>query len=104
MKIQSLLLLGIIECWSLVVVAQAPVSSALPSAPAKPSTHQAKKDPAHSAMQDPGERKFQENCSRCHNAPEDLSPRITGTVVQHMRVRASLSAADAREILRYLAP
>jgi cytochrome c5 len=55
-------------------------------------------------VQDPGERKFQANCSRCHNAPEQLSPRIVGTVVRHMRVRASLSAEDERDILRYLAP
>lgn len=53
---------------------------------------------------DPGERKFQANCSRCHDAPQQLSPRITGTVLRHMRVRASLSAEDEREILRYLAP
>ena len=51
-----------------------------------------------------GERKFLENCSRCHSAPEQLSPRITGTIVIHMRVRASLSAKDAQDILRYLSP
>jgi cytochrome c5 len=56
------------------------------------------------AAQDPGERKFQANCSRCHDAPEQLSPRITGTVLRHMRVRALLSAEDERDILRYLAP
>jgi cytochrome c5 len=56
--------------------------------------------PAH----DPGEQKFQANCSRCHTAPEQISPRIAGTVVRHMRVRASLSAEDERDILRYLAP
>jgi cytochrome c5 len=54
--------------------------------------------------QDPGEHKFQTNCSRCHTAPEQLSPGIAGTVVRHMRVRASLSAVDERDILRYLAP
>jgi hypothetical protein len=48
--------------------------------------------------------KFRQNCSRCHNAPQELSPRISGTVVQHMRVRASLSEADAQAILLYLAP
>lgn len=57
-----------------------------------------------SPAQDPGERKFQANCSRCHTAPEQLSPRIVGTVARHMRVRASLSAEDERDILRYLAP
>jgi cytochrome c5 len=56
------------------------------------------------AAQDPGERKFQENCGRCHTAPEQLSPRIAGTVLRHMRVRASLSAETERDILRYLAP
>ena len=54
--------------------------------------------------QDIGERKFQENCGRCHTAPEQLSPRITGTIVMHMRVRASLSDEDSKEILRYLSP
>ena len=56
------------------------------------------------ASQDPGEKAFQANCSRCHSAPEQLTPRIAGTVVRHMRVRASLSAKDAQAILRYLAP
>jgi mono/diheme cytochrome c family protein len=51
-----------------------------------------------------GEQKFQQNCSRCHNAPESFPPHISGTIVKHMRVRASLSEEDAREILRYLNP
>lgn len=56
------------------------------------------------AVDEPGERKFQANCSRCHTAPEQISPRITGTVLRHMRVRASLSAEDEQDILHYLAP
>jgi cytochrome c5 len=67
-----------------------------PTSTAQPSTT--------TVAQDPGERKFQANCNRCHNAPEQISPRIAGTVVRHMRVRASLSAEDERDILRYLAP
>jgi len=59
---------------------------------------------AAATTQDPGERKFQANCSRCHTAPEQLSPGIAGTALRHMRVRASLSAVDERDILRYLAP
>ena len=51
-----------------------------------------------------GEQKFQQNCSRCHKAPESFPSHISGTVVKHMRVRASLSEEDAREILRYLNP
>jgi cytochrome c5 len=52
----------------------------------------------------PAEHAFQANCSRCHSAPEGFSPRITGTVVRHMRVRANLSADDERLILSYLNP
>jgi cytochrome c5 len=52
----------------------------------------------------PGERVFQANCGRCHNPPEQLSPRITGTVLRHMRVRALLSPQDERDLLKFLAP
>lgn len=55
-------------------------------------------------QQSEGERKFQINCGRCHNPPEQVSPRIAGSVIRHMRVRAMLSQEDAREILEYLAP
>jgi cytochrome c5 len=51
-----------------------------------------------------GERVFEQNCSRCHNAPEGFSPRISATIVQHMRVRASLSRHDEQELLKYLNP
>jgi mono/diheme cytochrome c family protein len=68
----------------------------------KPAEAPAKSTSAQSP--DIGERKFQANCSRCHTAPEQLSPSITGTVVRHMRVRASLSAQDEKDILKYLAP
>jgi cytochrome c5 len=51
-----------------------------------------------------GERAFKTNCSRCHYAPDTLNPRITGTVLRHMRVRANLSASDERAILTYLNP
>jgi cytochrome c5 len=51
-----------------------------------------------------GAKKFEENCSRCHNAPEGFSPRISGTIVRHMRVRASLSKKDAEAILKFLNP
>jgi cytochrome c5 len=53
---------------------------------------------------DVGQRKFDANCGRCHSFPEQLSPSLTGTVVRHMRVRANLSAEDAKDILRFLAP
>jgi cytochrome c5 len=66
-------------------------------------TGSATKQPAE-ALQNQGEKAFQANCSRCHNAPEQIPPRISGTVIKHMRVRASLSAKDAQAILQYLAP
>jgi cytochrome c5 len=56
------------------------------------------------AATNPGERAFQANCGRCHNPPEQLSPRIVGTVLRHMRERALLSPQDERDILKYLAP
>lgn len=51
-----------------------------------------------------GERLFQIQCARCHHAPEQLPPRITGTVLRHMRVRALLSQEDERALMKYLAP
>ncbi|HEY0758844.1 MAG TPA: hypothetical protein VGD59_06270 [Acidisarcina sp.] len=51
-----------------------------------------------------GEAIFKQQCSRCHNAPDGFSPRISGTVLRHMRVRASLSRHDEQELLRFLNP
>jgi cytochrome c5 len=51
-----------------------------------------------------GERVFKQNCSRCHEAPQSFSPRISGTVIRHMRVRASISERDERAILHFLNP
>jgi len=62
------------------------------------------KQPAATVAASRGERVFQQNCSRCHNAPQSFPPQISGTVVRHMRVRASLSAADEKTLLRFLNP
>jgi cytochrome c5 len=51
-----------------------------------------------------GERAFRQNCSRCHQAPGSFPPQISGTIVRHMRVRASLSRDDERAILKFLNP
>jgi mono/diheme cytochrome c family protein len=53
---------------------------------------------------DEGGRLFQQHCSRCHTAPDGFSPRISGTVVRHMRVRASLSQEEEKELLRFFNP
>ncbi len=49
-----------------------------------------------------GQKVFQQNCSRCHNAPQGFPPQISGTILRHMRVRASLSAADEKSLLRFM--
>ena len=54
--------------------------------------------------QDDGERVFQQHCSRCHTAPDGFSPRISGTVVRHMQVRASLSQHEEQELLHFFNP
>ncbi|MBB6146587.1 cytochrome c5 [Silvibacterium bohemicum] len=59
---------------------------------------------AQASDTDRGEKVFANNCSRCHKPPMTIPPRITGTVVMHMRVRARLSRADEQALLRYLAP
>jgi len=55
-------------------------------------------------QQDEGEQVFQRHCSRCHTAPDGFSPHIAGTVVRHMRVRASLSQHEEEALLRFLNP
>ncbi|MBB5059673.1 cytochrome c5 [Granulicella aggregans] len=92
------ILLGLfgISCALASSASQTAKSSAPNSAP--PSTQKS------ASPDDQGERAFRANCSRCHYAPDTLNPRITGTVIRHMRVRANLSAADERAILHYLNP
>ncbi len=58
----------------------------------------------HAENPDRGQKVFAQNCSRCHNAPEGFSPRISGTIATHMRVRASLSDADVKALLKFLNP
>jgi cytochrome c5 len=77
--------------------AQSPPQNPPPAPPA------AKLAP-HRQPADEGERVFEQNCSRCHTAPEGFSSRISGTVVRHMRVRASLSQHDEQALLKYLNP
>jgi mono/diheme cytochrome c family protein len=75
-------------------------SSGTPTPPARPAV------PAKRVTenQGDGQRIFQQHCSRCHTAPEGFSPRISGTIVRHMRVRASLSEREEKELLRFFNP
>ena len=59
---------------------------------------------SHPATPDRGQRVFQQNCARCHSAPENLSPSASGAVARHMRVRANLSDADFIALLHFLNP
>ena len=71
------------------------------SQPAQPQTAS---KAVHAANPDRGQEVFNQNCSRCHNAPEGFAPSISGTVARHMRVRANLSEADYKALLRFLNP
>jgi len=75
------------------------------SGAAKPAANQTQSAPSTTDQeQKEGERRFRANCGRCHNPPESISPREVKAVMQHMRVRAMLSAQDEELILKYLAP
>ncbi|HET9280654.1 MAG TPA: cytochrome c [Candidatus Angelobacter sp.] len=49
-----------------------------------------------------GEKRFRSNCGRCHTAPPKFPSRMMATIVRHMRVRANITDADMRLILRYM--
>jgi cytochrome c5 len=73
-------------------------------APAKKQKQAAATKSTADQEQKEGERRFFANCGRCHNLPESISPTEVKAVLQHMRVRAMLSARDEELILKYLAP
>jgi len=51
-----------------------------------------------------GEKRFRIHCGRCHQPPEEIPPAAAGTILKHMRVRASLSKEDEQLILQYIRP
>jgi cytochrome c5 len=73
-------------------------------APATPVHTQAGNTSAQTAKEHDGQQVWEQNCSRCHNAPQGFSPHISGTVIRHMRVRAGLSKQDEQALLRFLNP
>jgi cytochrome c5 len=92
-------------CSLLFLIAMPALSQSGSSSAAPVSGGQEQKNPAvHVAQQRDGQKVFEQNCSRCHNAPQGFSPSISGTVVRHMRVRAGLSKEDAQAVLRFLNP
>jgi hypothetical protein len=96
MKTVLVVVLGIVfSVCSLKVLAQ----------PQTPAASKSKANPAsNKSAADEGERRFKQNCGRCHIPPEALSHREVKAAVQHMRVRAMLTAEDEQLILKYLAP
>lgn len=95
---------------ALASVAQTAADSIKENASAAPTTTDTSKDaaaPLNQLSQDEsarleGEKRFHSNCSRCHAAPPKFPPRMMGTIVRHMRVRAMLTDQDMHLILRYM--
>jgi mono/diheme cytochrome c family protein len=75
-----------------------------PAPAATPAKQNTKVSSHKSGYGSDGERIFAQQCSRCHTAPDGFSPHISGTIVLHMRVRASLSQHDEQELLHFLNP
>jgi hypothetical protein len=94
-------LLGLIALTSAPLLPPVMAQDHPPATPASKKPTVAQSSPQ---QEDDGERIFKQNCSRCHNEPEGFSPRISGTIVRHMRVRASLSKHDEEELLHFFNP
>jgi mono/diheme cytochrome c family protein len=95
--LKSRLLAGI----GLAVVAAAIYTVSIPIVNAGPQT--APEKPAESKSVS-GATLYAINCSRCHQEryPTEFTSAQWKTLMTHMRVRANLPAAQAREILKYL--
>jgi len=93
--------------FGLLLLAALPVLSQTGStrtAPAGRGQQQTKSAAVHVVQKSEGQQVFEQNCSRCHNAPQGFSPSIDVAVARHMRVRAGLSKEDEQAILRFLNP
>ncbi len=101
MRYSKYLFRGLICIASLPLLAQTGGGA---SASGNASAGSANHDRSTAVHKSDGERKFAQNCSRCHTPPQSFSPHISGTIVRHMRVRASLSKQDEEDILRFLNP
>jgi cytochrome c5 len=69
-----------------------------------PKPNQAAIHPGNRSESEQGQQVFNQNCSRCHKAPETIPPSIAGTVALHMRIRAGLSERDYKRLLAFLNP
>ena len=71
--------------------------------------HAGQKAQANAEVKDTGKGGAQlwaENCVRCHNnrSPSTYSDAEWDVAMQHMRIRANLTAEESRRILEYLKP
>lgn len=90
--------------WGLLLLAATAALGQTKSSPSQGPQSKTSPKTVHTANPDRGQQVFNQNCSRCHNAPEGFSPSISGTIAMHMRVRANLSDADYKALLRFLNP
>ncbi len=90
-------------CAALWLMVFVPLLAQTSAAPEHDKTKNHQSSPAD-ADADRGSRVFQENCSRCHHAPQGFPQQISGTILRHMRVRASLSADDEKALLHFMNP
>jgi len=94
-------------CLALAATAATAATAAMGQMKTEPPKQHSPANPAkvgHAMNPNRGQQVFNQNCSRCHNAPEGFSPSISGTIAMHMRVRANLSDADYKALLRFLNP
>ena len=101
MQIWKTVAVGLLLCLVLAFMAR---SERLSATPAPAASNSKKNASVPATVQSDGERVFKQNCSRCHAEPEGFSSHISGTIVRHMRVRASLSREDERALLKFLNP
>ena len=95
--------LGRLTLGHLLLAATAAIGQSKSSPPQQPQSKISPKA-VHSVNPDHGQQVFERNCSRCHNPPEGFSQNVSGTIAMHMRVRANLSDADYKALLRLLNP
>lgn len=95
------LLASVIFTASIALVVAGGANAAAPPAPQASDAKPAKKPEKKKLT---GTELYQINCSRCHaeRYPTEFTPAQWKTLVTHMRVRANLPAAQAKEILKYL--
>jgi mono/diheme cytochrome c family protein len=91
-----LMAMAVASAWAKTPKKSAPAPAAAASAAAPGDAAQ------DDTMRLEGEKRFRANCARCHAAPPKFPPRMMGTIVRHMRVRAMITDEEMRLILHYM--